>query len=272
MGVAIDTVLGGVNTGGTVTTATALTDVTIANGDSSTVRAFSSSGKARIVGVTLMAGTAGNTARIKSPMLHDNVRGLSWITQENPSVFLTPPDTGQPLVSNDTLEIQATAAASTATMIAVHNHYTDLPGAAARLKMWSDVSPNIQNIKVIEVDVTTGAASNAWVDTAINTTEDLLHANTDYALLGYTSDVNLGLVGIKGQETGNLRICGPGSNSTRDLSDYFVFMSQRHQLPYIPVFNSANKQSTFCSVASNVLSTAAKVSLIVAEMVNNFPT
>lgn len=266
MGRAIDTILSGVNTGGATTTATALTDTTIANGDSKTVRAFGPSGRAMLEHVVIDAGTATNQVRVKSPMLHDNVNGISFKTTASPSVFEMPREIGQELYPNDQLIIQATAAANVACMVALINYYTDLPGAAARLASWGDIRGLIKSIKPLEVDVTSGAASNTWVDTVITTTEDLLHANTDYAVLGYTADVALGVIGVKGQETGNLRVCGPGDVATRDTSDYFVRMSDMHGTPHVPVFNSANKDSVFVSVAGRSLSTASKVQLVLAEL------
>lgn len=266
MGRAIDTILAGVNVGGTATVATALTDATVANGDSFTVRAFGPAADARLEHVIIQAGTGTQEVRVKSPMLHDNVNGITFKTTASPSLFLMPRDIGQRLYSNDQLTVQADAAANLATMVALGVFYTDLPGAAARLASWGDIRGLVKSIKPVEVDLTTGASSNVWTDTVITTTEDLLHANTDYAVLGYSSDVNCGVLGIKGQETGNLRICGPGDAATRDTSDYFVDMSDRHGLPHIPVFNSANKDSVFVSAADNNLSTPVKAQLILAEL------
>lgn len=266
MGRALDTILSGVNVGGATTVATALTDTTIANGDSKTVRAFGPSAEAFLEQIILQAGTATNQVRVKSPMFHDNVNGISYKSQASPTIFEMPREIGQKLYSNDQLTVQATAAANTACLVALTAYYTDLPGAAARLASWGDIRGLIKSIKPVEVDVTTGAASNTWVDTVITTTEDLLHANTDYAVLGYESDVNIGVIGIKGQETGNLRVCGPGDASTRQMSDFFVDASTRYGTPHIPVFNSANKDSVFVSVAGNGLSTAAKVQLVLAEL------
>lgn len=266
MGRAIDTILSGVNTGGATTTATALTDTTVATGDSKTVRAFGPAAQATLEHIVMQAGTALNQVRVKSPMMHDNVNGISFKATASPTIFQMPREVGQQLYSNDQLTIQATAAANTAALVALIAYYSDLPGAAARLASWGDIRGLIKSIKPVEVDFTTGAASNAWVDTVLTTTEDLLHANTDYAVLGYQTDVNVGVLGIKGQETGNLRVCGPGDASTRDMSDYFVKASDDHGTPHIPIFNSANKGSVFLSAASNGLSAAVKGQLVLAEL------
>ena len=104
-----------------------------------------------------------------------------------------------------------------------------------------------------------------WLDTAINATEDNLHANTDYAVLGYTIDVACIAVGIKGIDTSNLRVCGPGSTSSIATGDYFWENALRENLPMIPVFNSANNAATFVSALS-VAAAASKVILNCAEL------
>lgn len=269
MGLAIDTVLGGVNTAAGAGAVAALTAVTFASGDSGGIRNFGQGAFAKMYGITSMAGTGSQTLQVRSPMLHDNVRGIQLTTEASPSVFLLPRETGQALQPNDTLIVEGTAAANTATAITLHNYYSDLPGVAARLHSWGDISGLIGPIKPLEVDVTTGAASNDWADTGITTTEDLLKANTDYAVLGVIVDAAVAAFGIKGPDTGNLRICAPGPNGTTDTSDFFVRQSQLMGLPMIPVFNSANKNATYVSTASNQLATSVKGQLILAELISN---
>lgn len=262
MGLAIDTVLGN------VTNSAALTPVTLAVGDSGTVRSFPTGSNTTLEFIAYQSTVAG-ALRITSPMLHDNVRGISYEPSESPASFLMPQDTGQPLVSQDTLLIQASNAAAGVTNVGLGIYYQNLSGQAARLHSWGDISGLIKNIRPLEVSVTSNATPGQWEDTVITATEDLLHANQDYAVLGYTTSAALTVIGIKGQETGNLRVCGPGATSTLDITDYFVTMSQRMGTPHIPVFNSANKNNTYVSVASDTASQAANVQLILAELTQN---
>jgi len=269
MGRAIDTILGGVNTAAGAGAVAFPTAVSFATGDSGGVRNFGAGAFAKLYAITQEAGATSLSSRVTSPMFHDNVRGIELTTEASPSVFMLPRETGQPLYANDTLAVYGAAAANTATAITLHAYYSDLPGVSARLHSWGDVSGLIKSIKPLEVDFTTAAASNTWVDQGITTTEDLLKANTDYAVLGVMTDVAVCALGIKGPDTGNLRVCAPGPNGTTDTSDFFVRMSQLMGLPMIPVFNSANKNATYLSAASGVLATAVKGQLILAELSSN---
>lgn len=262
MGIAIDTVLG------EVTNSAALIPATIAAGDSTTVRSFPPGATATLEYLAYQSTVAG-TVRVTSPMLHDNVRGISYSPAESPAAFLLPRDTGQPLVSQDTLLLQASNAAAGVTAVGLGIYYSNLSGQSARLHSWGDISGLIKNIKPLTVAVAANATVGQWSDTLITATEDLLHANQDYAVLGYDLSAALAVVGIKGQETGNLRVCGPGASSTLNISDYFVSLGERMGTPHIPVFNSANKNNTYVSVASDTASAAATVTLILAELTQN---
>src|SRR5690348_14643185 len=99
MGTAIDTVVfTASNPGSAGAAATANT------GDSFTIRNFPNSAYARIDGVVRQGATEGFVG-LKSPRMHDAVRGLQFITSETPSVFLLPRQTGQPVYPADTLTV-----------------------------------------------------------------------------------------------------------------------------------------------------------------------
>lgn len=260
---AIDTILTNVtNAGGAPI---GLTAATAAIGDSLTIRNYPLTSPARLEAVSAqMSGT--RQARITSPMFHDNVTGMTFSFSEQPSHFLLPREIGQPLTPGDTLTVALSAAATSSSSAVLFNYYTELPGADARLYNWGDISGLIDNIKPIQIAVTTNATIGQWQDTVITTTENQLHARHDYALLGYSTDVALCAVGIKGQETGNLRVCGPGPTSTLDTTDYFVAMAEMHGTPHIPVFNADNRLSIYVSTAANTASVAANVTFILAEL------
>ncbi len=242
-----------------------LTATTTAVGDSATVRYFPTTSKARLE--TVCAQNSGAQAvRIASPMLHDNVTGLTFQFAEQPTTYLLPQEVGQPLTPGDTLVVQLTAAATSDSVAVLCNYYENLPGAVARLYSWADISGNVKSIKALEVDCVTSATIGQWSDTLITATENQLHARTDYAVLGYEASVAVVTVAIKGQETGNLRVGGPGPTSSFPTSDYFVQMSNMHGTPHIPVFNADNRNSVYVSTAANTASVATKVTLILAEM------
>lgn len=261
----IDTVLT------SVTNSAALTAVTVANGDSLTVRSFSTPAQAYLQDIIIKGGQS-VTARLTSPYLHDTTRGITVISAQAPTVDALPRYGQQPLSSQDTMVLQGNSGAANSSIIALQNYYTDLGASDARLHSWGDVSGLIKQIKPVEVDCAASATVGQWSDTLITTTENLLKANTDYAVLGYNVDVACAVVGIKGQDTGSLRICGPGATDVYKTSTYFIDKSMDTGLPFIPVINAANSNNTSASVADNAASTAVKVQLILAELAQNLPS
>lgn len=253
-----------------VTNQTSLTNVTVAPGDSLTVRSFQPPAMGYLEDITVKS-TVTATARVTSPYLHDTTRGITVITAQQPSLRTMPRQAPQMLSPQDNLVVQANSATSLSTLLALHTYYSDLGASDARLHSWGDVGGLIVQIKPVEIDVTASATVGQWNDTAITTTENLLKANTDYAILGYTVDAACGVVAIKGQDTGNLRISGPGT-ILQDVSvEYFIQLSNDTGRPHIPVINAANVNNTMVSVADNAASTAVKVQLILAELAQNLP-
>jgi hypothetical protein len=124
----------------------------------------------------------------------------------------------------------------------------------------------VRNIVAVEVDVTSSATIGTWTDTVITATEDVLHANTDYAVLGYTLSVPLAAIALRGPDTSNLRCGGAGGANIHSSTNYFVSMSLDTGLPHIPVINSANKGGTYVSCIHHTASTASAVTLVMAEL------
>lgn len=264
MGLAIDTVLYDVHNA--TTSALGLTPATLTNsGDPAQIRSFDSPAKAYWYAGT-MDGSGTRQARVTSPRLHDNVTGLTWQTPEQPSEFLFPSQADQSVYSVDQFNVSMDAAASSDTLLALHLYYTDLAGVAADLRTWDAVKSNLINYKVMEVAVTTSATPGTWVDTVITTTENQLKADFRYALLGFQQSAALGVVGLKGPATGNLRICAPAASSTFPLTEYFIRMSEHHGRPFIPVFKANDRSATFISAASFGGSTSDNVYAILAQL------
>ena len=203
-------------------------------------------------------------------MFHDDVRGIQFTPGSSPMQFLLPREIGQNLISQDTLALSMSGCLAAETDVAVLSiYYSNLNGVSARLHSWGDISGNVKSIKPLEVDVAASATPGQWNDVVLTTTENLLHANTDYAVLGYVLDKGCAAVGIRGMETGNLRITGPGVVTQMDTSDFFVRMSELYGTPHIPVINSANSASTYVSLIEGTAATAHKVQLILAELSTN---
>ena len=236
-------------------------------GDSLSVRNFPAGQYAQIEALVYSAG-GGQRVRVVSPNLHDNQTGLTFEPAEVPAQFLVPQDASVGLQANDQLSVYGGIAAAGTITGALQVYYSQLPGISARLHSWGDISGNYKYIKSVEVDLN-AIAVNAWSDTLITATENQLHANKDYAVLGYQCSAAIDVVGVKGSATGNLRVCGPGATSTLDISEYFVYMSERNNLPYIPVFNSDDRFAFYVSALNHaaVGGGADHVYLILAELI-----
>jgi hypothetical protein len=236
------------------------------NGDPTQVRAFSTTDWAKMIGLVYSAG-GGQKIRVTSPMLHDPNTGLTFQPADVPSSWLLGGEVGVSLTPSDTLTFQGGIAAAGTMIAAAVNYYSNLPGTSARLHSWGDISGIIKFIKSVEVDLA-AVAAGTWTDTLITNTENQLHADSDYAVLGYQTTAAIDVVGVKGQETGNLRVCGPGPTSTLDITRYFVEISNQFGIPFIPVFNANNKNAFYVSVANHAAigAGAQSVYLILAEL------
>lgn len=266
MGMAIETVLASaLNPGAGPTAAT-----TANSGDTLTVRAFNTARKAYLEHIIRMGTTAG-FVQVRSPMLHDVAQGIRITPAESPSVYSIPAEVEQTLQNQDTLIVELSGGAAETDIALLTNYYEDLNGAAARLHRWSDISPLAKSVKPVRVAVTSSATVGAWTDTPINATEQLLHANTDYAIAGYMANAAFGAVAVKGSETSNLRIGGPGSTSEFVTTDWFLLNDQRNNRPWVPVFNSANQGGFFVSVCAATASVVGVVELILVELSQNLP-
>lgn len=264
MGKAIETIGGFATNPGAAGAA-----VTMATGDSNRVRSFNVQTGARLLAAVRQGATEG-FLQIASPALHDNVRGIRFITSETPTVFALPREIGQPLVSGDTLTITLAGGTAETDTFALTVAYDDVSGLAARLHSWGDISGYIEHIKVLEVDFNTNGTAGQWQDTVITTTEDLLNADRSYAVLGYSVDTAITAFGVKGQETGNVRLCGPGVTATDDTNDYFANLSEQYGVASIPVVSANNKGSIFVSALAVATSTAIKSCLYLARLSTAF--
>jgi hypothetical protein len=243
-----------------------------ATGDSGTIRNFPDSAQARLLTVGYDDVTAASTFRIRSPLLHDNVDGIQFDPGSAAPSELLSPQIVQPLQAQDTLTAEFTTAATTGKALGAFGiFYSQLPGATARLYMRGDIQGNVRNIKPVRIAVGSGAnTAGAWYDLVITTTENLLHANTDYAVLGAAFNQAVAVVGVKGTDTGNLRVCVPGGTNNPYSPEAFVRLSEQSGLPTIPVINAANAGSTYASIVSSAATGAAGViTLFLAELAHN---
>ena len=245
---------------------------TFATGNSGVIRNFNSPAQAFIVNAGYDDVTSPLPVTITSPLLHDNVQGIRFDPGAAAPSELWPTGALQPLKAQDTLTIKLSTAASTGkALVTLGIFYSDLPGASARLYSWGDIRPLIAQIKPLYVAVGSGAnTAGAWYDLVWTTSENLLEANTDYAVLGITCTAAVAAVGFFGNDTSSLRIAAPGGTNNPYGARYFQRLSMETGLPTIPVVNAANIGSTYASIVSSAATGAASViSIMLAELSQN---
>lgn len=226
---------------------TTLTAWTLAAGDSLQIANCDFSKVVRLLNMWGDWQTSGFLG-VRSPKLHDAVRGIRVKGVSATVTPLLPFGTFQRLFPQDVLvaEQSGSATAGDIETGALLVHYEDLPGVAARFITYDELMKRGVNTKSVENTLALGTAGGYSGGVAINATEDLLKANTDYALAGYECDVECAAIGYKGPDTGNVRLGGPGNPSLKHVTgNWFVRLAREYGLPLIPVINAANKGATF---------------------------
>lgn len=246
-----------------------------ASGDSLSVRWFEEGTRVHL----LDAWGANNVSKmdvfLRSPLMHDNTSGIRWAhmfnpTQSgadgNPNLYLAP-YWKQPLHPTDTLisEVLGTAADD---VTVCHSLLYETPTmAGGRFIGAGEVDARTVNLVGIRVSPAPPAATSTWgTAEAINSDDDRLKANTDYALLGLTTDLPFTALKIAGPDTANLGVPIPGYRDEQVTAGWFWDMSRRFNLPLVPVFNSNNKGVTNTSLADVGGGTAPLVCLLFAEL------
>ncbi len=239
-----------------------------AAGNSLTVRSAKEGSGVYLLQAWVDAQTAG-FFRIRSPRLHDAVQGLRWTDTIGDTSPVMPWGVKQRLYSQDTLTLEIAGAAvvgdiETAAMLV---YYEDLPGVDARLITAEEAMRRAVNIVTVENTLALGVAGGYSGEEALNVEFDLLHANIDYALLGYTVTAEAAVVRWRGPDTGNLGVGGPGNETDRALTaEWFLRLSRLYGLALVPVLNSANRAGMLVDGAQDENGVDTTVNLILAEL------
>lgn len=244
-----------------------ITAVTMATGDSNVVRNYEMPAKAYIDNIWNDNGTAG-VLRVRSPRLHDNVQGIRFRAGTTVRSLMGD-ELKQFVYPQDTLTLELSGHATLTDTLNLLMYYEELGGADARLKSWEAIQPRILNVFGFEVALTASATAGDWPagsNIGSGAVADDLKANVDYAILGYELDTAVSVLAIRGIDTGNLRIGGPGTTEMLETRDWFVRQANGSGRPYIPVINAANKNGTTVLALDNTASTTTNCNLILAEL------
>lgn len=244
MGLALRVLTGRVtNPGATVTTLTANT------GDTFTVQSFPEGTPAYLEGMWTQQATAG-VFQVHSPRMHDDVRGIRLLAPAALPSNLLDDRSEQILFPNDPLTVQLSGGGAEVDAGALLLYYNNLPGVDARLATWDQIKPRIANLLSVVVTTSDPTTSGDWSAGNVFTTDsDLLKSDTDYAVLGYETNVACLAVALAGSDFGNLKVGGPGQIQPLETRDWFIRLALAHGTPHIPVFNSNNRGSILSHVA-----------------------
>jgi hypothetical protein len=211
---------------------------------------------------------------IRSPLLHDNVRGIRLGNMFNPTlsgadgapqIFLAP-YWKQPYEPTDTLIVEANGTAADRCVFTQALRYESPDVQGARLLSAPEVEARLENLVGILVAPTGAATGDYGTAVALNSSDDRLKANTDYALLGLTTDLPFCTAVVFGPDTANFNIPIPGSWNEQATAGWFYEMARRWNQPLVPVINSNNKGVTFVKIADVGGAVAPNVCLQLAEL------
>jgi hypothetical protein len=212
---------------------------------------------------------------IRSPLLHDNTRGLRFAhmfnpTQSgadgNPNIYL-PPDYTQKYWRTDTLvvEVNGTAADDVAfTQLLAYEGASTPPGQFLSYQEVESLRVNTVGIRVSPAPP--AATSTYGTAEAINADDARLKAGKRYAWLGLTTDLPFTTLALNGPDTANFRIAIPGYRDEDVTAGWFMDLAKRLNKPLVPIIHANNAPNTLTRMADVGGGTAPLVSLLFAEL------
>ncbi len=277
MGLALETIVG---YHGNLTGTTTFDALTVATGQSFTVRAYVDGSNAYLEDVFAADDDSIFQLSIKSPRMHDNVKGLlfagtnlsSAVEQVFLPQWLMPGDSIQPVYSTDVLSVTANGTAADVVCAAFNLRYENLGGVAARLYDWQTIKPLIVNkVGILTAPVPGATAGNWGAGYTLNSGDNRLHADTDYAILGVTLSRTVVAWSINGVDLGNLNVGGPGGPDSSVTGQFFVDASVRYGIPHIPVINSNNAGGITVQIADLLTSGTPNMTVQLAQLSQKLP-
>lgn len=233
------------------------------------VRGTAATSKTSLVGLW-RNGAAKGSFKVTSPNIVPVSNGIYAFGPAGNSGRITSGSPAQLLTPQDTLAVNITATAIETDQVALQSYYTDAPAGGMSLKSPGDISGQAEFVFAWPVAAAAAAAIGGLGQTAVTQTVDSSSANRWYALLGYLTDTTVTSVGLVGTDTSQLYIAGPGQVLPDQTSNYFQDLSMALGAPCIPCWNAANKASTNIGIIDVAASTAANITMILAQMPANW--
>jgi hypothetical protein len=240
--------------------------LTANTGATFTVRNTALGSRIFLDGIWYKGATAG-FVRVRSPRLHDNVQGIRYQAAAAGAFNLLGDYPRTKLVPQDVLTVEIGGGAAETDDAAILLSYESLPGSDGRWATYDQILPRIVELVTNEVSITAAATLGDWsAGTAINATNDLLRANTDYAVIGYVVQNSVCAVALQGPDVGGLKAGGPGSTNVLETREWFRRLDAASDVPYIPIINSANKGGTLAFQCDSAAGAANLVDFLLAEL------
>lgn len=274
MGVAIDTITtlkDNLSGGGFET-------LSVGASDSLTLRFLDANAQIR-----LLEWWGGNNATkcefsIRSPLLHDNTRGIRVsqpfnptlnVADGNPQLYFAPYDY-QVYRPSDTLVVETSGTAGDDVVNSQLVWYEGPAVPDSRFLTYDEAIAREVNRVGIRVNVSAHATTGAYgTAVALNANDDRLKANTWYAYIGALTDLPFTTLTIKGPETGNLRVPIPGHWNQQITAGWFLELARRFNKRMVPCFNANNKANIFLEVADAGGGSAPLITLQFLELAGN---
>jgi hypothetical protein len=196
-----------------------------------------------------------------------NVPPASTVNSEPVSSVISPTGADQRIYPSDVLTVSANATSGDNVNVTLILYYPNLPGINARLYTWEAIRNNILYLHGVQVALTAGSGDYG-TSAALNSTQNDLHANKDYAVLGFTSDTPQASVTIQGIDTGNLRVGFPVIADPQHDAYAFRDLAMAYNAPLIPVIN-ANNAGSILLQAAGTGGASSNVVVQLAELATN---
>src|SRR6266536_337237 len=164
------------------------------------------------------------------------------------------------LFKSDTATINVSGTAADNVVMSYVTEYDDLPGASAVFINGGQLAGMHKSTLGIRVDAAASVTAGAYGATrAINADDDRLHANTWYAIVGWTTQIAVTTISLIGPDWGGQRIGGPGGVMMQMSDTWFLDQSDKWGKALIPCFNSNNKGNILVQIADDATSTSPKI-------------
>jgi len=238
---------------------------TAAVGDSLTIK----NGKGRVQIVALWADfQVAGFLQLVTPSQHDTTRGYRTRVPASDLDMRLPLGIEMDMQPQETIAatIAGSAVAGDVELACALVCYADLPGVTQRVIGWDELQRRAGKVLTVDATIVPGAAGYSGAE-LLTAETDLLHANTDYAIVGYSVSAECAAVTFTGPDLGYVRMGGPGADDDAGMtSGWFGLMSRATGKAMVPVINSGNKASTFVGIVGDENVAPIGVSVFLAQI------